>query len=318
MARLITTRSGRYLFAGLMAALLGLASTPGVALIKQSPTTADHSKFQSLKGPFESASEVTEACLSCHTEAAAQIKTTTHWTWLYKHAETGQTLGKNQVINSFCGMAITNEARCTSCHVGYGWQDMRQPPPAAESAVDCLVCHDTTGGYWKFPTLAGDPTYVPREWPKGSGKIVQPPDLPNIAQNVGASGRANCGSCHFYGGGGDGVKHGDLDSSLVTPERTLDVHMSPDGADFNCSTCHSTWGHSVSGSRYQVNAKDTLGIDIPGHTDLSRASCESCHGDTPHKKTKLNDHVDKVACQTCHIPAFARGGVPTKIGRAHV
>lgn len=143
--------------------------------------------------------------------------------------------------------------------------------------------------------------------------MVQPPDLPDIARNVGATGRANCGSCHFYGGGGDGVKHGDLDSSLVSPAPSLDVHMSPDGADFSCSDCHTTWGHSVSGSRYQVNAKDTLGIDTPGHTDLSRASCESCHGDQPHTKTKLNDHVDKLACQTCHVPAFARGGVPTKM-----
>lgn len=29
-------------------------------------------------------------------------------------------------------------------------------------------------------------------------------------------------------------------------------------------------------------------------------SCESCHGPRPHTR------VDKVACQTCHIPAFAR------------
>jgi hypothetical protein len=106
-----------------------------MAAVERAPATADHSKFKSLKSPFETASEATEACLGCHTEAAGQIKATTHWTWLYKHAETGQTLGKSQVINSFCGMAITNEARCTSCHVGYGWKDMRQPPPEAESAV---------------------------------------------------------------------------------------------------------------------------------------------------------------------------------------
>src|SRR5699024_3141769 len=202
--------SGDYLIVNLALALLILTSTSIMAEINRSPTTSEHSKLEALKGPFETASDVTAACFECHTEAAGQIKATTHWTWLYKHAETGQTLGKNQVINSFCGMAITNEARCTSCHVGYGWKDRREPPPAAESAVDCLVCHDTTGSYWKFPTLAGDPTYVPREWPKGSGKIVQPPNLPDIAQHVGSSGRANCGSCHFYGGGDDGVKHGDL------------------------------------------------------------------------------------------------------------
>ncbi|GAB5478130.1 MAG: tetrathionate reductase family octaheme c-type cytochrome [Marinobacter nauticus] len=278
----------------------------------KSTTTADHSKFKALQGPFDRAEDVTAACLTCHTEAGEQIRQTTHWTWLYEHDETGQTLGKSKVINSFCGMTITNEPRCTSCHVGYGWNDMCEPPPQAENAVDCLVCHDTTGEYWKFPTLAGHPTYIPREWPKGSGKMVQPPDLERIARNVGASGRANCGSCHFHGGGADGVKHGDLDTSLINPPKSLDVHMSPEGLNFGCSDCHTTMGHAVSGSRYQANARDTLGIDVPGHTDFSRASCESCHGLAPHDKPKLNDHVDKLACQTCHIPAFARGGVPTK------
>ncbi|HEY9148144.1 MAG TPA: cytochrome C, partial [Gammaproteobacteria bacterium] len=56
---------------------------------------------------------------------------------------------------------------------------------------------------------------------------------------------------------------------------------------------------------------------IPGHSSGGRASCESCHGLKPHDgisvgAMKLNDHVNKVACQSCHIPEFARGGVPTK------
>ena len=39
------------------------------------------------------------------------------------------------------------------------------------------------------------------------------------------------------------------------------------------------------------------------------ATCEACHGDTPHKnKERLNSHTDKIACQTCHVPQFARGG----------
>jgi len=292
--------------------LLGL-TTQTLASADRAPATADHTKFEALKGPFNSAPEVTAACLTCHTEAGEQVRATTHWTWLYDHPETGQQLGKSKVINSFCGMVVTNEARCTSCHVGYGWEDMGQPPPVAENAVDCLVCHDTTREYWKFPTLAGFPTDIPREWPKGSGTLVLPPDLVKVARNVGASDRENCGSCHFYGGGADGVKHGDLDSSLVDPSHELDVHMASDGLDFSCSDCHTSWGHNVAGSRYQVNAKDTLGIDVPGHTDLGRASCESCHGSEPHPQAKLNDHVEKLACQTCHIPAFARGGVATKM-----
>lgn len=277
------------------------------------PSTADHGSFESLQKDFTTAPEVTAACLECHTEAGKQIRETTHWTWTYEHPETGQVLGKRRVINSFCGMVVTNEPRCTSCHVGYGWKDMLQPPPEEPDKVDCLVCHDTTGEYWKFPTLAGHPTYEPREWPKGSGNIVNPPDLKKIAQRVGESSRRNCGSCHFYGGGGDGVKHGDLDSSLFNPAKSLDVHMATEGLDFSCSECHTAWGHAIPGSRYQSTARDTSGIDIPGRTDFSRASCESCHNTAPHHQQKLNDHVDRIACQTCHIPEFARGGVATKM-----
>jgi hypothetical protein len=68
----------------------------------------------------------------------------------------------------------------------------------------------------------------------------------------------------------------------------------------------------ITGSRYNALAADTSGIDIPGKTDGTLASCVSCHGDHPMKDEKLNDHTDKVACQTCHIPLFARGDYATK------
>lgn len=280
--------------------------------LSNNPSTADHSQFKALQGPFKSGPEVTRACLRCHTEAAKQLQQSLHWTWEYDHPVTGQTLGKRHVINSFCGSVTSNEPRCTSCHAGYDWEDMSQPPPQDETAVDCLACHDTTGDYIKLPDKAGHPAYTEREVPPGSGNMQPPPDLAAIAQQVGASGRHNCGACHFNGGGADGVKHGDLDSSLVNPPHSLDVHMSPEGANFSCADCHTTTAHSVTGSRYLTTARDTLGVDVPGHTDMSRASCESCHGMAPHEKTKLNDHVDRVACQTCHIPEFARGGIATK------
>lgn len=290
----------------------GLMTTSALAIDTKS-STADHTQFKELTGPFASGPEVTQACLSCHTESAKQLQATLHWNWEYAHPETGQVLGKRHVVNSFCGSVKSNEPRCTSCHIGFGWEDMKQAPPKAENRVDCLVCHDTTGEYWKVPTDAGHPLYEAIEQPLGSGIWKQPPELSNIAQHVGATQRQNCGACHFSGGGADGVKHGDLDSSLVNPARSLDVHMAKEGANFTCSSCHTTSAHNVTGSRYSTNARDTLGIDTPGHTDHTRASCESCHDLQPHKKTpKLNDHVDRVACQTCHIPEFARGGIATK------
>jgi len=275
-------------------------------------STADHTQFKQLQQDFKTGPDVTQACLECHTEASKQLEKTTHWTWQFDHMN-GQKLGKREVVNSFCGTVASNEARCTSCHIGYGWTDMRKDHPAGNN-VDCLVCHDTTGSYKKYPTGAGHPNYEAKPWPPKSDKIRPAADLKKVAQNVGPTSRANCGACHFYGGGGDGVKHGDLDSSLVNPPLELDVHMSRDGANFTCATCHNPQGHKVPGSRFDMQAKDTKGIDVASADYKDHASCESCHGMTPHKETaKLNDHTDKVACQTCHIPAFARGGVATKM-----
>ncbi|MCK5620657.1 MAG: tetrathionate reductase family octaheme c-type cytochrome [Alphaproteobacteria bacterium] len=305
----------RHLAAFMSALVVSLVLGAGGAGAVTEVSTADHSKFKELKGPFSTGPEVTRACLQCHTEASKQLHKTKHWTWDVVNEATGQKLGKKNIINNFCGSVVSNEARCTSCHIGYGWKDGKFDFTSEEN-VDCLVCHDTTAGYRKFPAGAGHPAYEPTEWPAGSGRFLEPPDLAKVAQNVGPTSRRNCGTCHFLGGGGNAVKHGDLDLSLVEPGRYLDVHMSPDRLNFSCSKCHGGDAHAVQGSRYTTNAKDTSGIDIPGRTDGSRATCESCHGAEPHPATanvKLNDHTDKIACPTCHVPRFARGGYDTKM-----
>jgi octaheme c-type cytochrome (tetrathionate reductase family) len=277
-------------------------------------STADHSKFEQLQGPFATGPDVTEACLGCHTEAAKQLHKTSHWTWAFENPVTGQMLGKKNVVNNFCVATASNWPRCTSCHIGFGWKDDTFDL-TSEKNVDCLACHDTTDTYKKFPTGAGHPNYEPKKWPPKKGKVRQPPDLVKIAQNVGKPDRDNCGNCHFYGGGGDGVKHGHLDSSMHKPTRDTDVHMDVDGLNFSCQTCHTTGGHEIAGSRYATTAVDKEGIDVPGRTDNGRATCVSCHDNAPHgdvANPKLDDHVAKIACETCHIPTFARGGRKTK------
>lgn len=262
-------------------------------------TTADHSKFKELDKDFKTGPEVTEACLICHTEAAKQIHKTKHWKWEFLNPETNQTLGKRHVLNNFCITPQSNWAGCTACHVGYGWKD-RNFDFTSEKNVDCLVCHDTTGGYSKPPGSAGHPAdYV---------------KLKNVAQNVGKTSRDSCGACHFFGGGGDGVKHGDLDSSLAAPMKDLDVHMDALGLDFKCSTCHKGDNHDVEGSRYTPTAADTQGYHIPGKPDQGNpATCQACHDTAPHHEARLNSHSNVIACQTCHIPEIARGGVATKM-----
>lgn len=277
-------------------------------------STADHSKFKELQGPFNSGPEVTKACLSCHTEAAKQIHMTKHWTWEYRNPKTGQTLGKKNLVNNFCTSADSNYGFCATCHIGYGTEN-KNFDLTSETNVDCLVCHDQTSRYKKPSGFYGSPVTKDTEYPPGSGKIVKGIDLSNIAQKIGKTRRQNCGGCHYNGGGGDGVKHGDLDSSLDNPEKELDIHMSADGENFSCATCHKTDSHQVPGSRYAPTAMDKGAADMRGkHERDNPSTCQSCHGQAPHKKmAKLNDHTNKIACQTCHIPAFARGDVPTKM-----
>ncbi len=300
-------------------ALTAQANPPDTATVtsgtQNSESTTDHSKLEALKGPFTSGPEVTKVCLSCHNKAGHQVMKSIHWQWEATSPTTGKKLGKRHAANNFCGSITSNEPRCTSCHAGYGWKD-KNFDFTDQNNVDCLACHDNTGTYKKFGTDAGHPLYEDREFEPMEGppgkKLFKAPDLTRIAQQVGKPGRKNCGSCHFSGGGGDGVKHGDLDSSLVKPKRELDVHMAADGANMTCATCHTFNSHQPSGSRYAATAKDKHGFDLP-KDDHNRATCESCHGQTPHKEAKINHHTNKVACQTCHIPEFARGGVATKM-----
>jgi octaheme c-type cytochrome (tetrathionate reductase family) len=295
-----------------------LAMSAAQATADQTPTplsktSADHAKFKVLQQDFQSGPEVTKACLSCHTEASRQLHQTQHWKWEYLNPS-GQRLGKKNVINNFCTSLASNYAYCTTCHIGYGWKD-DEFDFTSEVNVDCLICHDTTGNYRKQPGFAGNVVTKATEFPPGSGILIKPINLKEIAQGVGKTSRDNCGACHFFGGGGDGVKHGDMDSSLASPDKALDVHMDATGNNFACATCHMTEGHRVPGSRYAPTAQDKGGAHLRGREYTTNpTTCQSCHGQAPHKAiAKLNDHTDKIACQTCHIPTYARGGVPTKM-----
>ncbi|MCF4164891.1 tetrathionate reductase family octaheme c-type cytochrome [Zavarzinia compransoris] len=320
MRRAMTKRLGFFMGVLLLGSFPALAQPADGTTAAPGTSTADHSLFEILQQDFKSGPEVTAACLTCHTEAADHVMDSIHYTWEFPHPTTGQLLGKRHVINAFCGNVVGNEPRCTSCHAGYGWTDMHRPPPRQSTAVDCLVCHDRSGAYAKLSTGAGHPPMSTRG-ETITGAPAKPVDLRTAALGVGLPGRDNCGQCHFYGGGGDNVKHGDLSSVLVEPTRAVDVHMDADGLNFACSVCHVTRSHKWAGSRYAMRASDPEGTGLPGQR-RDVATCESCHGAAPHPAdltpsgligVKMNDHAGTVACQTCHIPTFARGGVATKM-----
>jgi octaheme c-type cytochrome (tetrathionate reductase family) len=244
---------------------------------KRLPHT-DHTPL--MVGPYPDGPSVTRACLECHKEAAAQLMQTAHWSWEAHPVEVpGRAepvrLGKRNVINNFCISVQSNWYGCTACHAGYGWEDDTYDFANSEN-VDCLVCHEQTG------------TYI-----KGKGGYPAPDvDLVAVAQSVGSPSRENCGSCHFRGGGGDAVKHGDLDASLTNPRERVDVHMGKHG--MVCIDCHRADNHLIRGRSISVSIDNT-----------NRLYCIDCHVSNPHQDERLDAHVSAVGCQTCHIPLVA-------------
>ena len=255
----------------------GPRDNPRAHLPKVPPHT-DHSAL--MKGPYADGPAVTRACLECHPDAAQEVMKTSHWTWesdpVAVPGHSGlHRIGKKNLINNFCISVISNWPGCTSCHAGYGWVDSTFDFTKGEN-VDCLVCHDHSGAYAK--TKGGFPA-------KGA-------DLVAAAKSVGRPTRQDCGGCHFKGGGGDAVKHGDLDETLAFPRERLDVHMGKYG--MMCVDCHRTEHHQITGRAISVSVDDK-----------NQVACTDCHAQKPHDDERLNTHVSTVACQTCHVPKVA-------------
>jgi len=254
-----------------------------------------HKDFEILKQEFTSPEQVTLACITCHNQRDNEIMHNAHWTWdretLRENGEKVR-IGKRNIVNNYCISTNNNTWECTNCHIGYGYKDNTFDFKDA-SKVDCIVCHDNTGTYEKQPLASG---YPAKEKKRISNKTYFPPNYNYIAQNVGSPERDNCGKCHFFGGGGDNVKHGDLSSDLFHPNKAMDVHMAEEGQNMSCIECHETQKHVMLGKAYSVSS-----------TDENRMECEKCHTDEPHSNRIINNHLERIACQTCHIPIYAKG-----------
>ncbi len=250
--------------------------------------------------------EDTQSCLNCHGTIGDDVITTAHFTW--EGLATGiegfenEDHGKNDIINNFCIAVPTNEGRCTQCHAGIGYADDTFDFGNPKN-VDCLICHDQTGTYAKGKTTAGAPDPAV--------------DLQAVAQNIAVDGgvptRKACLDCHAKAGGGNNVKHGDLYVSLANTTREFDVHMGTDGGNRVCVDCHEV----------KKDADDNVlshgigGMVFHSTDEGDMQDCGDCHGD------RTNIHAGKtveqiiglhprIACQTCHIPTFARS-TPTKV-----
>ncbi len=213
---------------------------------------------------------------------------------------------------------------CNACHIGYGWKDDTFDFTNRKSTSTAWSVTTPPATTRKPAGMAGHPAYKPMEIPPGSGKIIQPDDLKKVAQHVGKTSRDTCGACHFFGGGGDGVKHGDMDSSLASPGQGTRCahgrartrfrlrHLPHDRPATRCPAAAMRRPRRTRAVRACARQGGHQQPDhlpgLPRHRPHPvKAAQLNNHGD------KLNDHTDKVACQTCHIPSFARGGVATKM-----
>ncbi len=244
---------------------------------------ADHTKFDILNTKFIEPQEITKACESCHNLTAQEIMNSNHYNWERTGYMKGRGIiyiGKKNAINNYCIATHGNEKSCAKCHVGLGL-DKNANIYTDPSNIDCMVCHDSTETYMKASEKGGEP--------------VKTLDFTNIAKNVGKPKRSNCGVCHFYGGGGNNVKHGDLEMAQFEPLRNVDVHMAIDGVNLHCIDCHQTREHNIFGKLYSICSMNR-----------ERIFCEDCHSETPHMEDIINEHGLKVSCQACHIPVYAK------------
>ncbi len=245
----------------------------------------------------------TQSCLDCHGKVADDFITTGHFKWEgvatnMEGFEAG-IHGKNDILNNFCIAVPSNEGRCTNCHAGYGYSSQAFDFGDIEN-VDCLVCHDQTTTYAKAKTTAGLPEPAV--------------DLQAVARSVAMNGGVptidNCIDCHAKAGGGDNVKHGDLSMSLVNTTREFDVHMGTDGADFECVACHQV-KRDVDGN---MLSHGIGGMPYHSVDEGEMKQCDDCHSGllSEHAGSSVEGILttvtahQRLACQSCHIPTFAR------------
>lgn len=273
----------------------------------------EHQNITQYNGP--------STCIACHEKEAHDALSSIHMQWSGPTPNLSNTIGESigkadRGINTFCSYAPSSKGACYGCHVRADGNSGHAPEVGD---VDCLMCHNDTYQR-KFVADTENPLTVTnilgetRDYVFGlqdpvTGDYFTEPNyskmppgttMEELAQNVHQPTRKSCLRCHAKAGGGDWTKRGDMGLNSAAPTVYEDIHMSPDqgGEDMSCIDCHKTQDHKIGGRGIDLRADEMV---APGCTD--------CHDATPHSNNKLNQHAQgQVACQTCHIPEFAKGG----------
>lgn len=239
---------------------------------------------------------------TCHSGRASDMHNSVHYQWKGSAAEmtTGpSTQGKMDAtngasaLNAYCVNIQGTWGPCGACHVGAG-----APPTSTltPSNIDCLICHnDTVNAPYGRVRNATTGLFEPAAG-LNMNLVVQKANIKPV--------RKNCLGCHAKAGGGDGVKRGDIALASATFSNPADdAHMATGGGNMACQACHTFTSHKVIGRGSDLRPQDSA-------TDLN-CSSTTCHPtkttSTGHTTYDTNHHVDRVACQSCHIKTYARG-----------
>jgi hypothetical protein len=237
----------------------------------------DHSGKKALQGVQSAEEAVTTGCGKCHARKQGNdLLSANHYSW---------NGNKELQVNNFCTIAMPN-AHCIKCHAGFDRIYNDYPgSPLENNKSDCLVCHA------QYYDRAVNPDHTTTGVITDEGLAKGVDNWEALSKTVGRKPhKALCLRCHAGAGGGN--KQGDLGASLATATADLDVHMG--GLCMECVDCHATVEHNIEGAGTQHPAGTT------------RFSCQKCHTTAEHASSDLNNHTDWLACQTCHIPVFAK------------
>lgn len=234
-------------------------------------------------------------CLSCHADEAGDMYASSHYQWqgdaLYMNHGPGEQGKIAGAVNSYCINILGNWDGCGNCHVGLGEQPETANPPSKSQLenIDCLVCHQKD-----YRRVKSGGTFVPDT----ANMTIS---LDEAVQTVHLPERSNCLQCHAKAGGGDAVKRGDLALATAdTADVQYDVHMATTAGDLSCRQCHIVRHHRFAGKGSDIRPTD-LDMDI---------ACTACHTNKAkpggHASQTVGRHVARVACQTCHIPYYAK------------
>lgn len=262
--------------------LLGATS-----MVAMAATPHDNLKFE----------DYPQNCLSCHADKAAEMMDSVHYKWTgtaMENVSGPDEQGKlTNAINTFCINIKGDWPVCGKCHAGRGLEP--NDPVADATNVDCLMCHSEEYALLRTRIGSGE----------GSMTVETPTD--SMVQNIHLPNNANCLKCHAYGGGGDGVKRGDIANALATnTDPHYDVHMNVNGANVKCIDCHHWENHKVTGRGNDLRPTDSLESMTCVECHAGKADVGGRYSEGGHGDYRISKHTDVVACQSCHIPKYGK------------